>query len=81
MKKMARYLDDLLQKWQNPTKNMKELEENEDTLTKEDSIVIDYGDKQDNSKKKRDFVEENRMFFSLIFLAFFQFLRFFPKEI
>lgn len=69
MNKMARYLDYLLEKWNNP-KGKVVLKETlpEENQSEEESIMIDYGDEGDSMSTKRNFVMENKEYlFILLF--------------
>ena len=70
MKKMANYLDYLLEKWMNPRKKVNlNTNVDESKSKEEETIMIDYGEDEEGTGVKKNYVEENITF--LILLLFF----------
>lgn len=66
MRKMAKYLDFLLEKWMNPKKkitfneNFDEFSEEKEEGEEEEEIMIDYGEDSDQKKGSINYIQENR---------------------
>lgn len=70
MKKMANYLDFLLEKWMNPKKkicfNSNNDEKGEENQKEEETIMIDYGEDLEKDQEPRNFIKENKKSYNFI---------------